>query len=547
MICENPKAFYLLLLLIPAILFVIYKNKKNSFYIKQNFKVHKAFGSTMRIFNYRKFIFIRSFLLSIAWIMLVLSFSGLYWGTNLIPVQKTGTSVSLVFDISNSMMAEDGPGNINRLKAAGIYANKLLDKIEEHNMATPVSVILAKGDGITAIPITEDYTAIRSLIEVMNPMLVSVPGTSIGKGVAKAKDSFPSNYSSAGRIWVFTDGEETDGYLKNSLIDSIKSGIPVTIIGFGKEEETKVLAGDGVTYINSALRKNKILGTMAEAEKATLSFKDQTPISFIDSRETGSAVKLLSQLKTNDGQIIAYEAKPKPRFKLFLFLAVIFFALGYLFMEFDISRLKSDGKKASKLMIFCLFSLIFTSCSRNTSKILEGTFAYHQKQYGTAVSCYLDIVKESSKNQDIKLQSYSLYDLGTAYSKLEEDEAALDKFSQVSDQAPDNIRYAAFYNAGVILSKNGQYEEAQEYFRKALNIDSSKVNAKVNLEITIQKAMSEKIQTNQPQAKSSPISKEEEDPVPDMQEAVFERIKENDQNKWKNSQQPQNQNSAEDY
>ena len=89
-------------------------------------------------------------------------------------------------------------------------------------------------------------------------------------------------------------------------------------------------------------------------------------------------------------------------------------------------------------------------------------------------------------------------------------------------------------------------EEAQEYFKKALDIDSTQINAKINLELSIQKASAEKMQTNTPEIQSTPAQTDDE-PVPTMQEAVFERIKENDENKWKNSSQPQNQASSEDY
>ena len=125
--------------------------------------------------------------------MLVCSYAGFYWGTNLVPVQKTGTSVSFVFDISNSMLAEDGPNGMSRLKAAGVFAEKLLDKMEEENSSTPVSVVLAKGDGVTAIPLTEDYALIESLLDVLSPNLMTAPGTSLSKGILAAKNSFPSN------------------------------------------------------------------------------------------------------------------------------------------------------------------------------------------------------------------------------------------------------------------------------------------------------------------------------------------------------------------
>lgn len=545
MTCDRPYAFLLLLLIIPAILLVFIKNKRNNFYTQKQFKIHKSFGSTLRLFNYRKFIIIRVLFLTLAWTMLVCAYAGIYWGTNLVPVQKNGTSVSFVFDISNSMLATDGPEGMSRLQASRIYASKLLNKMEEDHSSPPVSVVLAKGDGITAIPLTQDYTLVESLMEALSPALSTVPGTSLGKGVLKAKDSFPSNYSSAGRIWVFTDGEETDGNLKNALVESIKAGIPVTIIGFGKEMETDVLAGDRATYVKTALRSGKIKDTISEAEKITGLYNEQTPVRYINSTEKGSALNLLSQLKTINGQIITYEAKPVARYNFFLFLSIILFALGYIFMEFDITRLRWDVKKSTITSIILLVMLL-SGCTKNTGKILEGTYAFHQKQYGTAVSCYLDIVKEASRNQDEKLLSYSLFDLGTAYAKLEEYEAALEKFSQISENAPDNIKYASLFNSGVIESKKGNYEEAQSFFKQALEIDSSSIDAKINLELSIQQAQKELSQSAQNEIQQSPSVKEE-NPHSELQDAVFEHIKENDQNKWKNSQQPQSQNSAEDY
>ena len=66
---------------------------------------------------------------------------------------------------------------------------------------------------------------------------------------------------------MFTDGEETDSHLKPALSECIKSGIPVSIIGFGNEDETPVLAGDGQTFVNSALRSQKIISTIEDAKK----------------------------------------------------------------------------------------------------------------------------------------------------------------------------------------------------------------------------------------------------------------------------------------
>ena len=84
--------------------------------------------------------------------MIILAYSKISWGSYLVPVQKSATSVSFVFDISNSMLAKDGYNGTTRLESSAVYAKKLLEKMENNS----VSVVIAKGDGVVAIPITED-------------------------------------------------------------------------------------------------------------------------------------------------------------------------------------------------------------------------------------------------------------------------------------------------------------------------------------------------------------------------------------------------------
>lgn len=536
--CERPYAFFALLVIVPLFLILRIKNKKSDYYIGNSFAVQKYSKNTKRIFNFRKMVFTRSLFIFLSSCMLILAYAKISWGTYLMPVQKNGTSVSFVFDISNSMLAKDGPENVTRLKAASIYADKLLSKMD----GSCVSVVLAKGDGILAVPLTEDYSMIESLLEVISPSLMTSPGSSIGKGVLKAKESFPSNYSMAGRIWVFTDGEETDNQLKNSLIECINAGIPVSIIGFGKEEESEIFAGDGKTQVKSALRTEKIEKTIADVKQSLNYYKNQAPVYFVNSSEKGSAIKLLNQLKNSDNQLVTYEAKPVPRYKLFLLLAVLFYAFSFIFTEFDFTKIFYDTKKAGNLLLVFVV-LLFTGCNSQTSSILKGTYAFNQKQYKHAVSCYLSAVQNADKNQNPDVYYYSLFDLGTAYAMLDENEPAMEKFSQITQDAPESILYATYYNAGVLAHKNGKYEDALGYFRRALEIDSTKIEAKINMELSIQLAEED---VQQSEAKITPVS-EDKSGVPELEKSVFERIKENDKKQWKNSESEQKTDFSGDY
>lgn len=488
-------------------------------------------------YKIKKILILRSSCLGFAFIMLILAYSGISWGTYLVPVQKNGSSVSMVFDISNSMLAKDGPNGTTRMKAAGVYAKKLLTKME--GVAT--SVVLAKGEGIAAIPLTEDDAIIESLLDVMNPGLMTVPGTSIGKGIIKAKETFPANHSAASRIWVFTDGEETDGQLVPALTDCLKAGIPVTIIGFGTEKESKILAGDGQTEVLSALRSNEIENAIQTATDNFSFFKNRAELKYINSQDKGSAFELLSQLRFSgsDNLITSYEAKPVPRYKLFLILAILSFVFSYIFTEIDFSKFL----KKTKLLAAAGIIISLTSCSSDTINIFRGTTSFNNKQYKHAISCYMEVIENNSEKQNPDTLNYSLYDLGTTYATIGEDEAALERYSLISEDAPIQLRYAAFYNSGVVAHKNEDYEAAMHYFRKALEVDSSKLEAKINLELSMRMG-EEKVK----QSESNAIpAAEHESSNPDIEKAVFQHIKENDQKQWKNSDTNQSQNLAEDY
>lgn len=493
----------------------------------------------MLSFRYKKILLLRSAFMGIAFIMLLLAYADIHWGTYLVPVQKSGTAVGLVYDISNSMLAQDCEGGLTRLKAAAEYSKGLLSKMN----GVSASVVLAKGDGVGAIPLTDDYIMIESLLDVMSPRLMTVPGSSIGKGILKAKETFPSNYSNAGRIWVFTDGEETDNYLKNALCECIKAGLPVSIIGFGDEMESPVVTGDGKTFVNSALRSAKIISTIEDAKNNLGFYNNQTEVLYINYKEKGSAVKLLNQLKQNENLFVSYEAKPVPRFKLFLLLAVMFYSFSYIFTEFDFSRIKSVSKiTGGSALILSVFLL--SGCSNSSGDILKGTFAFAKRQYSQAVAYFNSASEKARQKENEQTMQYALYDLGTAYSLLGEDDAAMEKYSQIAQNAPDSIRYGAYYNAGIIAHKNEDYDHAIEYFKKALEVDSTRLDAKINLELSIQNV---EINVQHNQSNAIPSTEDRSLNNQDMEKAVFERIKENDQKQWKNSESTQSQNLADDY
>ena len=500
-------------------------------------------------FKYRKILFVRSIFLVATFIMLLLAYSGISWGTYLVPVQKNSCAVSMVFDISNSMMAEDCTNGMSRLKAASIYAKKLLAKME----GIPTSVVLAKGDGMASIPLTEDTAIIESLLDVMSPAMMTAPGSSLGKGIIAAAKTFPDNVSAAGQIWLFTDGEETDKQLSAALSECIQAGISVTIIGFGSESESGIVAGDGKTVVNTALRAGNIEKVIEGVLEKYSFYKKHANISYIDSTTKGSATILLQQLDNYNSEnlITAYETKPVPRYRLFIILSIIMFALSFVVTEFDFMNLfnsQSNVKKShfSSLCIFCtfcVFTLFFSGCSSKTNDILAGTYSWHKKQYKHSISKFMNVAQIAEEENDKETLDYSLYDLGTAYLMVGENDAAMERFTSISDDAHNDVKYSAFYNAGIISYNRGDYDEAKEYFKKALKVDNSKIDAKINLELSAQMSSAKGRQRE----KKSIQAQNNKNENPDIEDAVFEHIKENDKKQWKNSESTEPQDLSNDY
>jgi Ca-activated chloride channel family protein len=116
--------------------------------------------------------------------------------------------------------------------------------------------------------------------------------------------------------------------------------------------------------------------------------------------------------------------------------------------------------------------------------IMEGSFHYSQGRYHEAIAAYLRVPEADEAHP------YAVYGLGTVYLTLEEGGAALDRFSAALEAlAPlpgdhRELRYRIHYNTGVVRFQQGDIAGAAAEFRKALETDGSRIEAKRNLELS---------------------------------------------------------------
>lgn len=536
---ERPWALYGIPLIIPVMIYcgVIYKKTFMALYKSSKRRNSQEFK------NIRKRVITRIVLRVAAWCMMVFALAGFSWETVSAPTQKNGNAVALVFDISYSMTARDCPNGLTRLSAAGAFAEDLLDKIN----GIPTSAIIAKGGGAIAVPLTEDQEVIRSLIRNLSPAMMTSAGTGLGEGISAALLSFPRTISKAPVIWVFTDGEETNNSLQSALGAALRKGASVVIIGFGEEREIEIMTGDGKTPVKTALRADKIQAAVNEANKKNLGgqgfrFIKGAKAAYVDATEIGSARKVLSSIALQDdesGATLAYEAQTVDRHKLFITLGLILFFLSFLASEFSI-------RGAKEALAISLIAMCFASCSNEFSeskKILGAVWNWNQKDYTEAITGFSKCLEEAEANGNEMIKQYALYGLSATYLMQNENNAAMEKINSLSGSAPDKIRFASFYNSGIIAQREGNYQKAVELFKNALLIDPANVRAKVNLELSRNQQVQRARESERQMNGAGEISQEESD----LQKSVFNRIREKDQQQWKNTQTEQKSASALDY
>ena len=123
---------------------------------------------------------------------------------------------------------------------------------------------------------------------------------------------------------------------------------------------------------------------------------------------------------------------------------------------------------------------------------------------------------------------------------LNEKEAALNQLENlVGSGVPELVRFGALYNSGIVSYQKGEFQKAADFFKQALLIDNSQLDAKINLELAMSQA---EVQSKAAQSELQPVQHAEGSSA---QDTVFSMMKENDDKRWKSE--PQEKSDILDY
>ena len=163
--------------------------------------------------------------------LLVLAAARPQFGSKLREEKSQGIEMMLVVDVSNSMLAEDfEPNRLERTKYA---IDKLFDGLHQDR----VGLIVFAGEPKVQLPITSDYRMAKAFAKRIDPSLVQVQGTAVGKALSQALLSFSSGSENRSRaVILITDGENHEDDALAQARRAAEEGIRIHTIGIGTPE-----------------------------------------------------------------------------------------------------------------------------------------------------------------------------------------------------------------------------------------------------------------------------------------------------------------------
>lgn len=186
-------------------------------------------------------ILLKHLLFTLAIGFLILAAARPQFGSKLREEKAEGVEMMLVVDVSNSMLAEDfAPNRLERTKYA---INKLFDGMRQDR----VGLVVFAGEPKVQLPITSDYRMAKAFARRIDPSLVSVQGTAVGRALEQALLSFSGETSEEGTqsrvIILITDGENHKDDAVAVAKRAAEMGVRIFTIGIGTPEGAPITIG----------------------------------------------------------------------------------------------------------------------------------------------------------------------------------------------------------------------------------------------------------------------------------------------------------------
>lgn len=244
MIFANIEYLFLLILLIPYIVWYILKHRKNDASLQvSDASVYANVSKSYKIYLLHAPFVLRLFAFALIIIVLARPQTTNSWQNS----QVEGIDIMLAIDVSTSMLAEDLKPN--RLEAAKDVAADFINGRPNDN----IGITLFAGESFTQCPLTVDHAVLLNLFQSIQCGLIT-DGTAVGMGIANAVTRLKDSKAKSKVIILLTDGTNNQGDISPLTAAEIAKsfGIRVYTIGVGTNGTAPYPypTAAGVQYIN---------------------------------------------------------------------------------------------------------------------------------------------------------------------------------------------------------------------------------------------------------------------------------------------------------
>jgi Ca-activated chloride channel family protein len=518
---ETPAFLFALLGLIPLILVWLLR-----FRIMEGRFREAAFGVPLP----RRRYVLSGLFFGIFLVLLVLALAGPRWGSRVAAEYRRGLDVVFALDLSRSMEIRDVPG-----RPGGAEVSRLergLEIARETAAALPgvrFAAAVGKGRGLLAVPLTGDMGAVLAFFEGLGGLSLTGRGTNLEALVDAAASAFNTPFPARQIIVLVSDGEALSGSLQGALEGLREAGITLIALGLGSDEGSPVpdaAGSEAQGAISTAPSVPAVTPAVIPAASA-LSRREGEVLRYaaewtggiyIDGNDHTAAALLGEHLKSlaPETQFQGGRREPEPRRHLFIIAAILAFGASKLCMM-----------RRRKRVLSAALLVLLSSCSGVSGKlrVIEGNFYYARGMYSGAAASY------SRALEDGEAAPYAEYGLGTAVFSRDGGNAALEQYAAAEhklETAPAEehreLRYRIAYNSGLVFFGQGDYGAAAKAFRRALELDGSRIEAKRNLELSLLSLSRDNGGTGQ---------KKQDGPPGEAEAALFEYLRLKEQNQWK--------------
>ncbi len=466
-------------------------------------------------------------------LFIALALAGPQYGYVWEEIEQEGVDLVIVLDCSRSMLADDiQPNRLERAKRE-IYDLLALLKGDR------AGLVAFAGTAFLQCPLTLDHSAFHLFLNALTPDYLPVGGTNLAEAVDKAVSAFDPKSSAEKAIILITDGEHTGrGNPAAAARKAADAGIKLFCIGVGGAEGVPLRRENGGFVKDASGRivlsklDEETLKTMADIGKGIYvrSVAGDMDLETIYVQEIRGKMEAVAQA---GGRRQIHQN----RYQWPLFLAVLLLLA---------ERCISVVRRAPSPIVVVLAVLLAVPAAGRANELQEGMNAYEKGAYDQAIDHFAAAQLKNPSQPEL------LYNLGNAYYKKGDYDAAEGQLRDALNLADPALKAKIYYNLGNIDFRKGRMKEAIENYQKALELQPDDREAKENIEfvekVMAQKPPSSRNQSGQDEKKDEENTQQGSKGDSDSDVQSSEKGQDEDQKDQSSSQgeSNDNENSAED-